>query len=82
MKYQYTPAGVCSKHIELDIEDGIIRDISVTGGCHGNLQGVASLLRGMPAAEAIARLEGIRCGQKATSCPDQIAKAIKESLAN
>lgn len=76
--YQYIPTGVCSRLIDIDLdEQGTIARIQVTGGCHGNLQGIASLLRGMKPADAIARLKGIRCGNKATSCPDQIATALE-----
>lgn len=73
----YQPRGVCSRHMEIDVEDGVIRAVRVTGGCHGNLQGVAALLRGMTVDEAVARMDGIRCGGKPTSCPDQLARALK-----
>lgn len=73
----YNPRGVCSRHMEIDVEDGVIQAVRVTGGCHGNLQGVAALLRGMTVDEAIARMDGIRCGMKPTSCPDQLAQALK-----
>ena len=76
----YQPKGVCSRHMEIDVEDGTIQAVRVTGGCHGNLQGVAALLRGMTVDEAIARLDGIRCGGKPTSCPDQLAQALKTAL--
>lgn len=81
MNYEYTPRGVCSRKIDFEIEDGIIRSVRFTGGCSGNTQGISALIEGMPAAEAAERLEGIRCGMKATSCPDQLAKAIKAALA-
>lgn len=74
---QYTPRGVCSRAMEVDVEDGVIQAVRVTGGCSGNLQGICSLLKGMTVEEAVARMEGIRCGMKATSCPDQLAKALK-----
>ncbi len=74
---QYTPKGVCSRHMEIDVEDGVIQAVRVTGGCSGNLQGVAALLKGMKVEEAVARMEGIRCGMKPTSCPDQLARALK-----
>lgn len=81
MKYQYVPQGTCSRLIEFEVDDaGIITDLKVTGGCHGNLQGIAALLKGMPAAKAVERMNGIRCGNKPTSCPDQIARALKEVL--
>ncbi len=78
MQISYRPKGVCSKLMELDIEDGRIQSLKVTGGCSGNLQGISSLVAGMDVDEAISRLEGIRCGYKSTSCPDQIAQALKE----
>ncbi len=78
MKYEFTPSGVCSRKIYLDVEDGIVRDVQFIGGCHGNLQGIAALVKDMPADEVIEKLSGIRCGMKATSCPDQLAKALEE----
>lgn len=76
---QYTPRGVCSRHMEIDVENDVIQAVRVTGGCSGNLQGVAALLKGMRVEEAIARMEGIRCGMKPTSCPDQLARALKSA---
>ncbi len=76
----YTPKLVCSRKIDIDVEDGIIRQVKFSGGCAGNTQGVASLLVGMTIEEAIARLSGIRCGFKPTSCPDQLAEALKKHL--
>ena len=73
----YTPKGVCSKHMEIDVEDGVIQAARVMGGCNGNLQGICSLLKGMRVEDAIARMDGIRCGMKPTSCPDQLAQALK-----
>ncbi len=78
MSYEFRPHGVCSQKITFDIEDGIVRNVKFTGGCHGNLQGIAKLVEGMPADEVINRLSGIRCGFKQTSCPDQLAKALKQ----
>lgn len=78
MKITYRPTGVCSKLMDIDVEDGKIESVKVTGGCSGNLQGISSLLKGMDVDEAISRMEGIRCGVKATSCPDQIAQALKQ----
>lgn len=69
--------GTCSRQIDIDIEDGIVRNVTFTGGCHGNTQGVAALVRGMKVDEVIARLEGIDCHGKGTSCPDQLARALK-----
>lgn len=77
MKYQYATQGTCSRLIEIEIEDGLIAGVSFVGGCHGNLQGIGSLVRGMRPADVIARLEGIRCGNKPTSCPDQLAAALR-----
>ena len=76
----YTPKQVCSRKIDIDVEDGIIRHVKFSGGCAGNTQGVASLLVGMTVEEAISRLSGIRCGFKPTSCPDQLAVALKNHL--
>lgn len=80
MHIDYVPHGVCSRAFHIEVEDGAIRSVQVVGGCNGNLQGISSLLKGMKVEEAIARLEGIRCGAKQTSCPDQIAQALKTSL--
>ena len=74
---KYSPKGVCSRGMEIDVEDGVIQAVRVMGGCSGNLQGISSLLRGMTVEDAIARMEGIRCGMKPTSCPDQLAQALK-----
>jgi len=80
MTITYNPKGVCSRQIVVELEDGIIQNVKVAGGCSGNLQGIGALLRGMTAQEAVARMEGIRCGMKSTSCPDQIAQALKKAL--
>ena len=77
MTYEYTPTGVCSKKISVEIEDGIIKKVRFTGGCNGNLQGISALLKGMTVENAIDRLSGIRCGFKDTSCPDQLSRALK-----
>lgn len=79
MKYEYTPKGVCSRKMVIEIEDGRVSDVQIMGGCHGNLQGISALVKGMPVDEVIGRLEGIKCGFKPTSCPDQLAKALKEA---
>ncbi|MCD8331054.1 MAG: TIGR03905 family TSCPD domain-containing protein [Oscillospiraceae bacterium] len=78
MKITYTPKGVCSRKMIVEAENGVITDVQVVGGCNGNLQGISSLLKGMEVDQAIGRLEGIRCGGKPTSCPDQIACALKQ----
>ena len=80
MSYQYRTKGVCARNITFDIVDGKVTDVHFEGGCAGNTKGVASLIEGMDAQEAIKRLEGIQCGFKGTSCPDQLAKAIKQVL--
>ena len=81
MTYTYTPKGVCSRQIHLEIdEEGIIRDCSFYGGCSGNTQGVSALVKGLKAEEAIAKLEGIKCGPRPTSCPDQLSKALREAI--
>lgn len=80
MIYTYTPSGVCSRLMELDIRDGIIEDIRVEAGCSGNLQGIVSLVKGRDAREVAGKLRGIRCGNKDTSCPDQLAAAIEAAL--
>ena len=77
MTYTYRPRGVCSQLMEVEVEDGKIRRVQVLGGCDGNLQGISRLVVGMDVEEAISRMEGIRCGGKPTSCPDQLAKALK-----
>ena len=77
MTYNYRPNGVCARGISFDIEDGTVKNIKFSGGCSGNTQGVASLADGMDANELIERLAGIRCGFKNTSCPDQLAQALK-----
>lgn len=77
MTFTYNPKGVCSRQFTIEVEDGVVGSVSIVGGCSGNLQGIAALLKGMKVEEAIERMEGIRCGFKSTSCPDQIAKALK-----
>lgn len=77
MKYNYVTSGTCSKSIEIDLEDGIVKNIQFQGGCHGNTQGIAALVKGMAVKDVIARLQGIDCKGKGTSCPDQLARALK-----
>ena len=81
MKYFYKTQGTCSSFIELDVEDGVINNVSFIGGCHGNLQGICSLVKGMRVGDVLSKLEGIRCGSKTTSCPDQLCKALREMKA-
>lgn len=78
MTYEFTPSGVCSRKMIIDVEDGVVKELRVQGGCSGNLQGISSLVKGMKVEDVIERLEGIRCGMKPTSCPDQLARALKE----
>lgn len=76
----YTPSGVCSQGIDFELEDGIIKEVRFTGGCSGNTQGVAALIKDMSAEEAIKRLKGLKCGFRSTSCPDQLAKALEAAI--
>ncbi len=82
MTYTFKPTGVCSREINFEVENGTIKSMSFTGGCNGNLKGISALAIGMPVEDVIARLEGITCGSKETSCPDQLAKALKELVVN
>ena len=79
MTIDFRPRGVCSQRMTVEVEDGIIRSLRIMGGCSGNLQGISRLVEGMEAEEAIKRLEGFRCGFKPTSCPDQLAQALKQA---
>lgn len=74
----YKTKGVCSEFIDITVEDGIVQEVYFEGGCHGNLQGISLLVKGMKVDDVIERLEGVRCGSKITSCPDQFARALKE----
>lgn len=78
---EYKTKGTCSKAIHFELVDGKVHNVRFDGGCNGNLKGIGSLVEGMDAKDVIARLEGTRCGMKSTSCPDQLAKALKEALA-
>ena len=78
--YTYTPRGVCSRRMTVALEDGVIRDVRIEGGCNGNLQGISRLVIGMKAEDAIQRMQGIRCGGKPSSCPDQLAQALTQAL--
>ena len=77
MKISYQPVGVCSQLIEIDVNDGIINEVKYTGGCHGNLLAIGKLVQGMKVTDAIEKLDGIKCGNKQTSCTDQLAQALK-----
>ena len=82
MVYNYRTKGVCSKEMRLELsDDHTIRHVEVIGGCNGNLQGISRLVEGMKAEDAIARMRGIRCGFKDTSCPAQLAHALEAALA-
>ena len=76
----YKPQGVCSREMIISHENGVVIEAKIIGGCHGNLQGIASLIKGMKVEDIVSRLEGIRCGYKNTSCPDQLAKGLKTLL--
>ena len=76
----YKTRGTCSTKISFDIVDGKVHNVKFTGGCNGNLKGIGALVEGMDAREVIARVEGTTCGFKPTSCPDQLAKALKEAI--
>lgn len=80
-QFIYKTKGVCSREIEIQLEGNIIKEAKFVGGCSGNTQGISALVKGMTVDEAISRLEGIRCGFKSTSCPDQLATALKSHLA-
>lgn len=76
-EFEFVPKGVCTRRIRVKLEGETVKEVTFLGGCSGNTQGVAALAVGMPVQEVISRLEGIRCGFKATSCPDQLAKALR-----
>ena len=81
MTYTCTPRGVCSRKITVELSDsGVVENVSFQGGCNGNTQGVAALVKGMKAEEAISRMKGIDCNGRGTSCPDQLAEALTEAL--
>ena len=74
---RYQTKGTCSSAIDIEVNNGVIESVAFTGGCNGNLKGISALVKGMTVEDAISRLEGIRCGFKSTSCPDQLAQALK-----
>ena len=80
MQYEYKTKGTCSQRILFDINDGKVQNVQFIGGCNGNLQGISKLVEGMDVNDVIEKIEGIRCGMKPTSCPDQLAKALKNAL--
>ena len=78
MEYKYRPQGVCSREMILDVENGIVKDVKIIGGCAGNTVGICELVKGMKVEEVIQKLKGIPCGMKKTSCPDQLAQALEQ----
>ena len=78
MEYRFTPTGICSREMIIETDEDIVKKVTIIGGCHGNTQGVSRLVEGMKIDEVIKRLKGILCGNKGTSCPDQLAKALEE----
>jgi len=80
MQYIYNTTGTCSKQILLDVEDGVINDVQFLGGCNGNLQGISKLVKGQKVSDVIDKLQGIKCGMKDTSCPDQLSRALSSII--
>jgi uncharacterized protein (TIGR03905 family) len=80
MTIEYQTQGTCSRLITIEVNNGIIENVSFLGGCHGNTQGISALTKGMKVTDVIARCKGIQCGNKGTSCPDQLAKALEKAL--
>lgn len=78
MQFEYKTKGTCSQRILFDVEEGKVKNVQFLGGCNGNLKGIAALVEGMNVNDVISRVEGIKCGMKSTSCPDQLAQALKE----
>ncbi len=78
MKITYKTQGTCSSHIEVEVEDDVIQQVFFWGGCNGNLQGISRLVKGMKVEEVLQKLEGVKCGNRSTSCPDQLCKALRE----
>ena len=78
MEYRYKTSGTCSREIAFEIDNGKVKNVQFFGGCNGNLKGIGALVEGMDVEDVIQRVEGIRCGMKSTSCPDQLARALKE----
>lgn len=80
MMFNYTPKGVCSRNIKIQLDGDTIKSVAFTGGCSGNTQGLSALVAGLKAEDAIRKLQGIRCGFKNTSCPDQLALALEQAI--
>lgn len=81
MEIQYRPKGVCARQMNVHVENGIVENVQIIGGCAGNLMGLSMLVKGRPVEEVVEALKGIRCGDKSTSCPDQLAMALSQALA-
>ena len=79
MQFEYKTKGTCSQRILFEVEEGKVKNVQFLGGCNGNLKGIAALVEGMDVEDVISRVEGIKCGMKSTSCPDQLAQALKEA---
>lgn len=79
-RIEYRPNGVCATHMVIEVDEGVIQSVHIENGCHGNRQGIAALVAGMKVEDVIAKLEGIQCRNKSTSCPDQLAQALKQAL--
>lgn len=79
MQFEYKTSGTCSQYIQFEIEDGKVKNVQFIGGCNGNLKGISSLVDGMDVDDVIARVKGIQCGAKPTSCPDQLATALQKA---
>ena len=79
MTHVYYPKGVCSRKMTVDVENGVVNNVEIVGGCNGNIQALCRLVKGMKVEDAISKLSGIRCGFKPTSCPDQLAVALKQA---
>ncbi len=82
MEFSRVNQGTCARSTKVIVEDGIVKDVEVVGGCSGNIKGVIALIKGMPAKEAIEKIKGITCGPRPTSCPDQLALALESAIAN
>lgn len=82
MEYTYRTNGTCSRQISFELDNGIVKNVHFMGGCDGNLKGIGAIVDGMKAEDVIERFSGIRCGFKSTSCPDQLARALKEAIGN
>lgn len=82
MNYQYKTSGTCSRSIDFEVVNGVVKNVRFHGGCDGNLKGISAIVDGMKIEDVISRLEGIRCGFKSTSCPDQLAKALRKVVEN